>query len=222
MRLIVTGLVIIAIAGLILAALRLTRTTVVPAGEVKKPETLETKLGVLAKCGLRLAQPFRIDDLLASWDRTDYEKEGYNLVLVGLGMTEEKEPWRNHCLNLWHFDTECIEDHGDYKRIADRFVEMAEGSLPLENIRDYVDVERKKAWLSFTFRGNETKIDCKVEDDWVDERVFETFVDVLKQADPSKIFIYYNLGGQDCIIGCVTREQYRCLKTHDIGFEALK
>ena len=101
-------------------------------------------------------------------------------------------------------------------------VEMAEGSLPLENIRDYVDVERKKAWLSFSFRGKETRIECKVEDDWVDERIFGAFVDFLKRSDPSKIFIYYDLGGQDCIIGCVTRDQYRCLENREIRFEALK
>jgi len=183
--------------------------------------TLEQKLSMLAECGLKLCDPFRPDDLLTSWDRSAYEKPGFDLVLVGLGMTEEEKPWRNHCANLWHFDTECIEDHGSYKRIAERMVEMAEGSLPLENIRDHVDVENKEAWLAFSFQGKEIKIDCKVEDDWVDTTVFDSFVRLLKISAPSKIYVYYDLGGQDCIIGCVTREQLENLNKRGIKFVPL-
>jgi hypothetical protein len=180
--------------------------------------TLEQKLDVLASCGLRLADPFKPEDLLTSWGRADYEKPGYDLVLVGLGMTEERPPWRHHCANLWHFDTECIEDHGAYKRIIQRLVEMTQGSLPLDDIRDHVDLEKAEAWFSFTFRDKEIKKKCKVQDDWVDATIFGLFVDLLGKADPGKVFIYYDLGGQDCIIGCVAREELEHLNSQGIKF----
>ncbi|MBN1763987.1 MAG: hypothetical protein JW860_01915 [Sedimentisphaerales bacterium] len=183
--------------------------------------TLEQKLEVLAGCGLRLAEPFTVDDLLTSWNREDYEGAGFNLVLVGLGMTEEQEPWRNHCVNLWHFDTECIQDHGDYKRIVERMAEMTQGSLLLENIQDYVDVEEGKAWFSFSCQGKEIKVDCKVEDDWVDGSIFATFIDLLNTTDPSMIYVYYDLGGQDCIIGCVSKENLKVLQENGIKFVPL-
>ncbi len=183
--------------------------------------TLEQKLEVLAGCGLKLSDPFTTKDLLISWKREDFEKPGFDLVLVGLGMTEEKEPWRHHCANLWHFDTECIEDHGSYKRIVERMVEMAHGALPLENIRDHVDVEKAEAWVSFTFRNEEIKIECTVEDDWVDPAIFAKFVELLATSSPDKVFIYYDLGGQDCIIGCVTRDELKQLNHQGIGFVPL-
>ena len=186
-----------------------------------KTLTMEQKLEVLANCGLRLSDPFKPADLLTSWGREDYEKPGFDLVLVGLGMAEEQEPWRNHCVNLWHFDTECIEDHGDYKRIVERMVELTQGSMPLENIHDYVDLEKKEAWLSFSFRGKEIKVKCKVEDDWVDSTIFTKFVDLLAKSAPNKVFIYYNLGGQDCIIGCVTRDELKQLNYQGIKFVPL-
>ena len=183
--------------------------------------TLEQKLEVLAGCGFRLAEPFTCDDLLKSWNRADYEKPGYDLVLVGVGMTEEQEPWRSHCVNLWHLDTECIEDHGDYKKIAACMAAMAKGSLPLDNIQDHVDVANKEAWLSFSFRGQAVKIPCKVQDDWVDPAVFGRFAELLAQSDSAKTYVYYDLGGQDCLIGCVTKEHLQNLNRQGIKFVPL-
>ena len=183
--------------------------------------TFEEKLSILEECGIKLAEPFTVDYLLKSYSRADYEKAGFEKLLVGLGTTEEQEPYRNLCVNLWHFDTECIEDDGDYKKIAERMAEMTKGSLRFENVRDSVDIEKEKASLSFSFNGQDIKINCKVEDDWVDTAVFNQFVNLLKQADPSKVYIYYDLGGQDCIIGCVTKKELKRLNDYGIDFGLL-
>ncbi|PYT08221.1 MAG: hypothetical protein DMF60_05330 [Acidobacteria bacterium] len=185
------------------------------------PLSLEQKLEILARCGLKLEAPFTVNDLLESWRREDFEKRGFNLVLVGLGMTEERPPWRSHCINAWHFDTESIADNGDYRRIAERMKAMAQGSLRIENIRDHVDVEGRSAWLAFEYRGQNVRIDCKVKDDWVDPGLFAHFVDLLGKSDPSKIYLYYDLHGQDSIIACVTRPQFAELKRAGIAFQPL-
>jgi hypothetical protein len=186
-----------------------------------RAQTLESKLTTVAECGLTLSPDFTVDNLLESWDRESFEKPGFDLVLVVLGMTEEHPPWRPHCQNLWHFDTECIEDHGSYVEIAKRMADMAGASLHLEDITDHVDIENGLAWLRFNCRGQEYKIVCDVDDDWVDFNVFGHFVELLGKADPDKIFIYYDLSGQDCIIGCVTRQQFDALKKVIPKFEPL-
>jgi hypothetical protein len=184
--------------------------------------SLEQKLEILASCGLRLEPPFTVEDLLQSWSRDLFEKEGFDSLLVGLGMTEERAPWRNHCVNAWHLDTECIEGDGSYRRIAERMKEMAQGSLPIENIRDHVDVDGCAAWLAFDYQGRNVRIDCKVNDDWVDTDVFRSFVDLLAKSDTSKIYLYYDLHGQDCIIACVSAAQFGQLKRSGIPFQPLR
>ncbi|MBF0548421.1 MAG: hypothetical protein HQM08_28555 [Candidatus Riflebacteria bacterium] len=183
--------------------------------------TLEEKLDLLTECGFKLNTPFTVENLLASWPRNEFEKPGFSLVLVSLGMTEEQEPWGNHCTNLWHMDSECIEDHGDYKELTQRMVEITQGSLPLENIQDFIDVEKKEAWVSFSFKGREFKITCRVNDDWVDPDFFGKLVELLQTADPDKIFVHFDLGGQDCLLGCVTRDQFEMLLKQGIEFAPL-
>jgi hypothetical protein len=184
--------------------------------------SLEAKLEFLARFGFRLEEPFKAEDLLMSWSREDFEKPGFTMVLVGLGMTEEQPPWRQHCTSMWHFDTECIEDDGAYVRIAEQMKSLAQGSLPIEDIRDHVDIDEGVAWLEFTFRGQLKHIDCKVNDDWVDSSVFEHFVDLLAQSDPDKKFLYYDTDGQDCILACATNAQFKELRQAGIGFELLR
>jgi hypothetical protein len=184
--------------------------------------TLEQKLDSLAQFGFCLEAPFNSANLLESWSREAFEEPGFNLVLVGLGMTEEHPPWRNHCANVWHFDTECIEDDGAYVRIAQRMMEMAQGSLPITNLRDHVDVESEVAWLEFEVGGAKKHIDLVVKDDWVDASIFGHFVDLLENSDPTKIFLYHDLGGQDCIIACAAIEQYQQMRHAGLAFEPLK
>jgi hypothetical protein len=174
--------------------------------------TIEDKLSALAECGFKLKDPFSVSDLIESWGRKSLDEDGFNLTLVCLGMTEECPPWTPHCDTLWHFDTECIEGDGSYVAIGKRMAEMAQGSLPLSDFTDHIDIDQGKAWLQFQCRDKLVHIDCKVQDDWVDAGVFGKFVDLLALHDPEKLFIYYDLGGQDCIIGCATRNQFEKLK----------
>ena len=221
MKILITILVIVVVIVVILMVKRGSRSNSSGDSVANGQMTVEQKLEVLACCGLKLTDPFTVNDLLRSWSREEYEKAGFDLVLIGLGMTEEQEPWRKHSVNLWHFDAECIEDHGDYKRIVEHMAEMTQGSVSLENIQDYVDLEKEEAWFSFLFQGKEIKVDCVVKDDWVDVSIFATFNELLNTADPSKIYIYYDLGGQDCIIGCVSKEELKALKKNGIKFVPL-
>jgi hypothetical protein len=184
--------------------------------------TLEQKLAVLSECGLSLAPEFTVQDLLESWSREEFEKPGFTMTLVGLGMTEELPPWRDHCVNVWHFDTECIEDEGSYVQIAKRMAAMTQGSLVIENVRDEVDIEAGVASLAFEQMGRPVHLNLKVSDDWVDPTVFSLFVRLLSSTDPTKVFLFLDTKGQDCVIACVSQEQFAALSKAGVGFERLK
>ena len=173
---------------------------------------IEDKLDALDYCGLSLREEFSVSDLIDSWGRAALDGPGLDMALVCLGSTMEGEPWTPRCDNLWHFDTECIEGDGSYARIAERMAAMTQGSMVLTAIEDHVDIEAGEARLSFVCAGKPVQIDLEVNDDWVDSAVFGQFVRLLKSSDPKKLFLYYDLGGQDCIIGCLARDQFALLK----------
>jgi hypothetical protein len=190
-------------------------------GRGRESLTLEQKLEILAGCGLSLAPPFTAQDLLESWPREEFEKPGFTLPLIGLGITEERPPWRNHCVNVWHLDSECIEDHRAYVRVAQRMAELTQGSIVIENARDQVGLEAGIANLDFECFGKPVHIDFKVNDDWIDTAVLSHFVRMLAVSDPSKVFLYHDTRGQDCVIACVTRDQFAALKKAGVNFELL-
>jgi len=100
--------------------------------------------------------------------------------------------------------------------------ELTQGSLVLENVRDHVDIKAGAAFLDFEHAGKPIHIDCKVNDDWADPALFGHFVRLLAFSDPSKIYLYYDTSGQDCVIACVSRDQIASLKKAGVGFKPLK
>ena len=174
--------------------------------------TLEHQLEILSSCGIRLLPEIAINHLLASFDREEFESEPFLLLLTTLGHELETEPYTYPSDDIWHFDTECIEDHGDYARIAHRFVDLSNGSLPLESIDDYVDIEEGEAWVSFELDGDDYKWTAEVTDDWVDPAIISQFAKLLADRDVGKRFTYLDLKGQDCLIGCGSPEQIEKLR----------
>ena len=184
--------------------------------------SVEEQLDNLAACGIALKPDFDRDVLYSVFEEEAYEREPYTLLLVALGSEAEEEPYGFISTDIWNFDTECIEDHGDYARIAMRMEELAGGALPFEGIEDFVDVEAGTAWLAFKLDGRDYKWEFEVDNDWVDTRIFDEFDALLRERQLQKRFTYLDLGGQDCLIGCSTPEQLEKLAaTTGLGFRWL-
>jgi hypothetical protein len=173
---------------------------------------LEKQLDTLSRCGITLRHNVTIEHLLASFDRKSYEEEPYVLLLTVMGGELEVEPFEYASDNIWHFDTECIEDHNDYVKIAQRLNDLAGDALPLTDIEDYVDIEEGEAWLSFILDNKKIRWAAKVEDDWVDPAILSRFAELLFERKAGKRFTYLDLGGQDLLIGCSAPEQIEKLK----------
>jgi hypothetical protein len=85
-------LVPVIVVVLVIIVVLIMRATSRAGSKANRVLTLEQKLDVLASCGLRLADPFKPEDLLTSWGRADYEKPGYDLVLVALACPRNDRP----------------------------------------------------------------------------------------------------------------------------------
>jgi hypothetical protein len=184
----------------------------------KKPPTLERQLHDLVECGVRLLPGANREALLREWSQEEFENDPYELALVALA--GDDPPLAE---NVWHFDTECIEDHGDYARIAERMRSMAGNALPIASIQDFVDVEAREAWLSFVLDGSEHRWTCEVQDDWVDPTVLSRFAALLARRNTGYRFAYLDLGGQDCMLGCFRDDELRRLRrTTGLAWEWLQ
>lgn len=183
--------------------------------------SVEDELENLSACGISPKPGINSDIIFADYEEGDFARDPYSLLLMVLsGEAEEEEGFLSS--DIWHFDTECIEDHGDYARIAMRMEELAGGDLPLEGIEDYVNLEEGKTWLAFRLDNHDHKWELEVNDDWVDPRVFSEFDGLLRSRGTNKRFTYLDLGGQDCLIGCSTPEQLEKLKaTTGLSFQWL-
>lgn len=173
---------------------------------------LEEQMATLAQCGIRLRPEFPVEVLLESFPREKYETSRYIGTLIRMGGELEREPFAPLSNNIWHLDTECIENRGDYAWIAERMRDLAQGELPITNICDQVDIENGDAWLEFELKGETIHWGARVKDYWIDPAILSNFCALLEQQNGARRFTYFDLKGQDCLIGCATENELRKMR----------
>ena len=89
---------------------------------------------------------------------------------------------------------------------------LAAGALPIESVHDEFDWRQGVAWLGFMLREREVRWPAKIEERWIDPNVLSRFVGLLDEQDTDLRFTGLDLGGQDCLIGCATKEQFHALR----------
>lgn len=173
--------------------------------------SMEERLERLSGCGVDLLPDRTIDELLLSFDRADYESDDVLLMLM-LGNEVEAEPWgRRFSDDLWYLDLESIDGPGAYARMAERVEVLTRGALPLENVRDHVDLENGVAWLEFDLEGVKYHWDAAVEDDWADPEILSKLAALVRSRGLDERLTYSDFGGQDCLIGFANTKQFLCL-----------
>ncbi len=136
----------------------------------------------------------------------EFEDQPFHLLYQTFGQTIEREPWTPITNKCWDFDLEAIEDHGAYIDIMQNISRITNGELKFENLKDYVDIEEKRAWVSFICNGDNYKWDLKVDDDWADGDLFDKVQDLAYKYKTNGRFTYFNTGGQDFVLGFHTNE----------------
>lgn len=133
---------------------------------------LEEQLQVLEEFGFTLEPGVSLDDLLYSFERQAYEAEPFDLIFFVMGIEIEREPWgRRFCKRIWNFDTECIEQTGDYVKIAQELCNVTGNRHALQAISDFVDLDGGTGWLKYKVGDVERYWDVEINDDWADPMV---------------------------------------------------
>jgi hypothetical protein len=180
--------------------------------------SLEDQLEALASCGIRLRTEFSIETLLESFSREEYETKPHIGALIRLGGEVEREPWTALSDNMWHVDMKCIETTGDYTHIAERMKALAQGELPIENIRDHVELENGDAWVAFELNGETIEWHARVHENWIDPGILSNFCSLLTAQGGTRRFTFFDLKGQYCLVGCATEEELRKLR-NELGLK---
>jgi hypothetical protein len=174
--------------------------------------TLYAQLDALAECGIVLNDGIGPAELLALHGEREYETSPFKLLLSVLGTESKESPCLPLSDSLWHMRAECISGLGDYVKVAQRMATLARTALPLEAVSDDFDWRRGVAWLEFTLYGRAFRWPAKIEERWIDPDILSRFVALLEAQDATVRFTGLDLGGQDCLIGCATDEQFAALR----------
>lgn len=176
-----------------------------------KNPTFDEQLSIFKELGFALNTGTNKSDI-ERWVKQDFLDQPFSLMYSTLGQTIEREPWTPLTDKCWDFDTEAIEDHGSYIDIINNLQRITRDELVFENIKDYVDIEEEKAWISFTFNGQNYKWDLKIDNDWVDPDIFTKIVELTKEHKTKGKYTVFETGGQDIVIGFETQETLKEIK----------
>jgi hypothetical protein len=174
------------------------------AQPVTKELDVDTQLATFKRLGFAFNPGIGESEIAELKKRILPQDKPYALLYIELGRTIEREPWTPLTDRCWDFDVEAIEDHGDYVEIIKNLERIARGAIKFENVKDYVDVEAEKAWVSFSVRGVKYKWDLRVDNDWVDETLFTRIVQLTNKLKTEGKFTYFDTGGQNAVIGFET------------------
>jgi hypothetical protein len=184
--------------------------------------TLYDQLDALAECGIAPRAGITPAELLVVHPERDYETSPFKLLLATLGTESPDPPPLTMSDNIWLMRAECAARGGDYVKVASRMATLAADALPIESVRDEFDFRRGVAWLSFTLRGEEFRWPAKIEERWIDPIILSRFAALLEAQDAGLRYICLDLGGQDCLLGCATDDQFAALrKRTGLAFEWL-
>ncbi len=172
----------------------------------KKSVSFEQQLETFKKLGFTLNPTISVADVDRWGGKKEFDTPPFMMLYITLGQTIEREPWTPLTDRVWDFDMEAIEDHGAYVDIMKNLERITRGELKFSSLKDYVDLENKKAWVSFSVRGKAYKWNLKVDNDWADTQLFTNVVELTKILKTKGRFTYFDTGGQDAVIGFETPE----------------
>jgi hypothetical protein len=184
--------------------------------------SLYDQLDTLAVCGITPRDGVGAPELLRRKPERDYETSPFKLLLAELGSESEEPPHETLSANVWHMRAECIVRSGNYVKVAERMSIIAAGALPLEELHDEFDLGRGIAWLSFSLNAEAHRWPAKIEERWIDPNILSRFAALLDAQASNRRYFCLDLGGQDCLLGCATDEQFAALrKLTGLSFEWL-
>jgi hypothetical protein len=175
-----------------------------------KRKSVETMLEEAAAVGIALRPGVEPQRVWAHSSKAQIESGGFLIFLCCMG--DEYYPAGVEPLSddIWHFDVEAINDHGDYTWIVENCCRLTGGDLKFERVTDYVDVANEIAFVEVTANNQAEHVDLKVDNDCVDEKIFKFLIDRLAATGSKRQFAGHT-PGQDMLLICKTQDEIRAI-----------
>gem|GEM_PF-5642564 len=173
--------------------------------------TLEDKIEKLAEVGVVVDPERTIEEMLVSFNREEYELKGFDSLLFVLANEIESGPGAGAYFTnqLYTFDAECIEDDGDYARIAMRFAEMFQDEFEISEIADKVDWDNNYAEMSFECGGKRYHKEFVLDGDWFDVSVIKLFIEASNDMNSQRKIGFADSDGQEIYLSVMTPIQMK-------------
>lgn len=174
--------------------------------------SIEVQLANLGRVGITLKRNIGIRDIL-DFIIKDYEERPYIHLLMSMGRERDSEEFNSYLYptnDVWCFDRECIEDHGDYVQGLKRIAVMVELAISVTDIQDYVDIEAGEVWIAFKANGTNFRYSLSVQGDWLSLEIFTIFSELLAASGSSKRFFFADTGNEILVV-LIERDQYHQL-----------
>ncbi|ODM25936.1 hypothetical protein A7W90_06680 [Clostridium sp. Bc-iso-3] len=72
------------------------------------------------------------------------------------------------------------------------FRDLSKDVFKISNIKDFVDFDSIKAWVSFDFQGIEYRWDIRLDDDWFDVGLIDKINDLVIKSGSQKRFYTFS------------------------------
>jgi hypothetical protein len=174
--------------------------------------SIEEQLVNLGRVGITLKRNIEIRDIL-DFNIRDYEERPYIHLLMSMGRERDSVEINSYLYptnDVWCFDRECIEDHGDYVQGLKRIAFMVESAISVTDIQDYVDIEAGEVWIAFKANGANFRYSLSVQGDWLSFEIFTIFTELLAASGSSKRFYFADIGNEILVV-LIERDQYHQL-----------
>ncbi|WP_219834272.1 hypothetical protein [Paenibacillus sp. R14(2021)] len=174
--------------------------------------SIEEQLVNLEKVGITLKKNVEFRDVL-DFEIREYEERPYIHLLMSIGSERgglESDSDLYPTNDVWCFDHECIEDHGDYVRALERISVMLEPAIRITDIQDYVDIEAEEAWIAFNADGTNYCYTLSTQNDWLSLEIFKIFSELLAASGSPKRFFFTDTGNELLVV-LIERDRFHQL-----------
>lgn len=165
--------------------------------------SIEEQIANLSSVGITLKGNIEIRDIL-DFKISDYEERPYIHLLMSMGRERDSDVDFSSDVyptnDVWCFNRECIEDHGDYVKGLKRIAVMVDPAISVTDIQDYVDIQDGKVWIAFKASSTSYRYSLSVQDDWLSFEIFMIFSELLGERGSSKRFFFADTGNEILVV----------------------
>lgn len=152
--------------------------------------SMDEQIAAFEEIGLHMSEGLSKEDLLQSFDASEFENDPFFLLLFAFGSEIQSRPWgRFFSSQVWNFDLEAVSDDESYPDILKRMAVISGTEHLLSGVTSQLDWDRGKASLGYTMGRFSRALSPKIDNDWADPQTIQQFIaDIVATTKDGKQF----------------------------------